>query len=211
MNDTTKQNPAPQKSRLRGLALLATSLFLVWAVGFFLFLIGVILTVPDDEIPQVDAIIVLTGGQNRINTSLDLLDRGQAGYLFVSGVNDQVKIEELVRLWRPGTDFIPCCIFLGRAANDTKGNADETSAWVRREGLDSIILVTSNYHMPRAWLEFSHALPRRLIIPYPIRPTSVDDDSKHFVQLAFGEYNKMILTWVRLYVFPWDKVLLNNA
>jgi uncharacterized SAM-binding protein YcdF (DUF218 family) len=196
-----------KNNRIHAAIVWLTGLFLVWAVGFLLFLIGVALAVPDEDIPQVDAIIVLTGGQNRINTGLDMLDRGQAGYLFISGVNDQVRIEDLVRLWRPETEFIPCCIFLGMAAHNTTGNAEETSAWVRREGLDSLILVTSNYHMPRAWLEFSHALPRRLIIPHPIRPTSIDDDSKHFLQLAFAEYNKMIATWIRLYVFPWDKMV----
>ena len=188
------------------LGVVFSALFLIWTIGFILFLIAVSVVKPSepDLDIQTDVIIVLTGGQNRINTGLDLLNDGKAGYLFISGVNDQVKIEELVRMWNPTVEFIPCCIFLGHAAHDTKGNAAEASEFVRRESLDSVRLVTSNYHLPRAWLEFSHALPRRHIIAHPITPTSVDDDSKHFLQLAFGEYNKTILTWIRLYLYPWD-------
>lgn len=180
-------------------------LFLIWAIGFILFLIGVSFIQPDDTTTQTDAIIVLTGGQNRVNTGLDLLAENKAEYLFISGVNQQVKIEELVRIWRTDLDYMPCCIVLGHAAHDTEGNARETSEWVRREGLQSLRLVTSNYHLPRAWLEFTHALPRRTIIAHPIKPTSVDDDSKHFLELSFGEYNKTILTWARLYLYPWDE------
>lgn len=185
---------------LAGLA----GLFLIWAIGFILFLIGVSFVQPSDTTTQTDAIIVLTGGQNRVNTGLDLLAENKAEYLFISGVNQQVKIEELVRMWRTDLDYMPCCIVLGHAAHDTEGNARETSEWVRREGLQNLRLVTSNYHLPRAWLEFKHALPRRAIIAHPIKPASVDDDSKHFLELSFGEYNKTILTWARLYLYPWD-------
>lgn len=188
-------------------AMAAALLVLAWVCGFLIFLIAVSVITPDEDAPQVDAIIVLTGGQNRVNTGLDLLRDGYAGYLFVSGVNEQVAIQDLVRMWDPEADFIPCCIFLGRAALDTEGNARESSAWVRREGLDSIRLVTSNYHTPRAWLEFSHALPRRHIVLHPIRPASMDEDSRHFLRLSFGEYNKTLLTWVRLYVYPWDRIV----
>lgn len=181
-------------------------LFWVWIFGFVLFLIAVTVVRPDADAGPSDAIIVVTGGQNRVNTGLDLLADNKSGLLFISGVNDKVKIEELVRMWRADFDFIPCCIILGHAAHDTEGNARESSAWIRRENIQSYRLVTSNYHMPRAWLEFRHALPNRQIIAHPIRPSSIDDDSKHFLGLSFGEYNKTILTWIRLYLYPWDQI-----
>ena len=175
----------------------------LWLAGWILFLIGVTVAHPDKIDEPTDAIIVLTGGQNRINTGLDLLAAGKAHYLFISGVNKDVKTEELVRLWKPKFEYIPCCIVLGVSANDTEGNAKESSEWVREQGVSSVRLVTSNYHLPRAWLEFTHALPRHTIISHPIKPTSADYDSKHFLRLSFGEYNKTLLTWARLYIYPW--------
>lgn len=179
----------------------------VWMSGWLLFLIGVTFTYPKEPIEPTDAIIVLTGGQNRVNSGLDLLADNKAEYLFISGVNPDVKIEELVKIWRTDLDFIPCCIVLGQAASNTEGNAEESSEWVRAQNLKSIRLLTSNYHLPRAWLEFRHALPKQKIIVHPIHPTSMDSDSRDFLGLSFAEYNKTILTWIRLYIYPWDELM----
>ncbi len=196
-------NPILRKSlKITGIA--AAGLFWIWAVGFVLFLIGVTFTDAPKKLEYTDAIIVLTGGQNRVNTGLDLLMKGKADHLFISGVNPNVTIENLVRIWDPKFDYIPCCIALGYAANNTEGNARESSEWARAQNIKTIRLVTSNYHLPRAWLEFTHALPQHKIIAHPINPTSVEDDSKHFLKLSLGEYNKTVLTWVRLYIYPWN-------
>lgn len=175
----------------------------LWAMGWVLFLIAVTVEKPEKPDQRTDAIIVLTGGQNRINSGLDLLAAGKAQYLFISGVNKSVTIEQLVRMWDPQFEYIPCCIVLGVAAGNTEGNARESSEWAREQGIQSIRLLTSNYHLPRAWLEFTHALPRRSFIANPIKPTSADYDSKHFMRLSFSEYNKTLLTWARLYLYPW--------
>lgn len=177
-----------------------------WAVGWVIFLLAVTVVQPKYPDESTDAIIVLTGGQNRINTGLDLLLGGKAHLLFISGVDERVTIEQLVRLWKPDFEYVPCCIALGHNANNTEGNARESSEWVRRQNIGSIRLVTSNYHLPRAWIEFTHALPQHKIIAHPIHPTSIEGDSKHFLRLSLGEYNKTLLTWVRLYIYPWDQL-----
>lgn len=177
-----------------------------WLVGWVIFLLAVTIVQPKNIDEPTDAIIVLTGGQNRINTGLDLLQAEKAQLLFISGVDDRVTIEQLVRLWKPEFDYIPCCIALGHNANNTEGNARESSEWVRRQDIKSIRLVTSNYHLPRAWIEFTHALPQHKIITHPIHPTSIEGDSKHFLRLSLAEYNKTLLTWVRLYIYPWDQL-----
>lgn len=184
--------------------LTVAGLFWIWAIGFVLFLIGINATHPPQKLEYTDAIIVLTGGQHRINTGLDLLMLGKADHLFISGVNPNVTIENLVSLWDPNFSYIPCCIALGYAASNTEGNARESSEWARAQNIKTIRLVTSNYHLPRAWLEFNHALPRYKIIAHPISPTSVEGDSRHFLKLSLGEYNKTVLTWVRLYIYPWN-------
>jgi hypothetical protein len=39
------------------------------------------------------------------------------------------------------------------------GNAIETRRWAESRGFRSLIVVTSNYHMPRALAEIAHQLP----------------------------------------------------
>src|SRR3546814_1991195 len=124
--------------------------------------------VPDDR--RTDAIIVLTGGSERLPTGLDLLSRDRADKLFVSGVYAGVEVAELLRLSRQSPQELACCIVLGYAANDTRGNAVETAAWVHAEGYKSLRLVTSNYHMARSLLEFRRLMPEIEIVPHPVRP-----------------------------------------
>lgn len=197
--------PQPRKILHKVFAVLAGAVWF-WAIGWVIFLIAVTFVQPKHVDEPTDAIIVLTGGQNRINTGLDLLEAEKAHLLFISGVNQNVSIEKLVRLWKPEFEYVPCCIAVGHDANDTEGNARESSEWVRRQDIDSIRLVTSNYHLPRAWLEFTHALPQHKFIAHAIKPSTIEDDSKHFLRLSISEYNKTLLTWVRLYIYPWDEI-----
>ena len=46
-----------------------------------------------------------------------------------------------------------CCLDIGYLAQDTIGNAEETRAWAQAWGFRRIVVVTSNYHMPRSLLE----------------------------------------------------------
>lgn len=192
---------------IRFLAMTVGVVVWAWLFGYVIFLMGVTFVQPQLPNEKTDAIVVLTGGQNRIHTGLALLELGQAEHLFISGVNPDVTIEQLVRIWKPDIEAIPCCIALGYAASNTEGNARESSQWVRDMDLTSIRLVTSNYHLPRAWLEFRHALPRRTIISHPIRSATLADGSWEHMKLSFAEYNKTLLTWVRLYVYPWDRIV----
>ncbi len=86
----------------------------------------------------------------------------------ISGVNPEVKDEELFEALDAPPDIAQCCVDLGRAAEDTLGNASETAAWARRNGFRKLILVTDDYHMPRSLAELNLALPEAEIIAYPI-------------------------------------------
>jgi uncharacterized SAM-binding protein YcdF (DUF218 family) len=79
-------------------------------------------------------------------------------------------------------------------AHNTKQNAMETRDWVKRENIHSLRLVTSSYHMPRAWLEFHHQLPDVEIVPYPVVSIKEDLASGRFWVMTFIEYHKTILT-----------------
>jgi len=115
-----------------------------------------------------DAVVVLTGGPLRLREGLDLLEKGKAKKLFVSGVSPKVELGELLRTAQKSPDAVACCITLGHAAADTAGNAAETREWMDHEGFRSLRLVTASYHMQRSLLEFRHAMPDLLIVPNPV-------------------------------------------
>ena len=124
-------------------------------------------------VEETDAIVVLTGGSERLIGGLALLEAGMARKLFVSGVYRGVEVAELLHIARRSPGDLECCIVLGYAADDTAGNARETAAWMTAEGFGSLRLVTANYHMPRSLLEFRHAMPSVAIVPHPVAPDSV--------------------------------------
>lgn len=127
----------------------------------------------EDADSPTDAIVVLTGGTERLDTGLTLLRQKMGRKLFVSGVYRGVDVAELLRLSRQKPDEVECCIVLGHAADNTVGNAVETAAWMHSEGYHSLRLVTSNYHMERSLLEFRYAMPDVTIVPHPVFPHKV--------------------------------------
>lgn len=174
------------------------TLVLLWALGGMWFAATVVSMKPAAVNTKTDAIIVLTGGDKRVNTGLDLLAERNASKLFVSGVNTQVKPEELVALWPGDPEKVLCCIELGYAADTTGANASESRDWIKKNNIKSIRLVTSNYHMARASLIFHQTMPDVEIYKHPVVPEGFEPWGGQFWPLAFEEYNKMLLTWLRL-------------
>lgn len=119
--------------------------------------------------PRADAIVALTGGSARIDEALRLLADGHASRLLISGVNPSVTTGDLVGL--VGTNLsaqLDCCVDLGREAIDTVSNATEAKQWANRNGFSSLIVVTSDYHMPRSMSELANAMPNIELTPYPV-------------------------------------------
>ncbi|MCB9988938.1 MAG: YdcF family protein [Rhodospirillales bacterium] len=180
--------------------LLSLGLF-VWIAGFVCFSAALdrqaLTPLPDQK---TDAIIVLTGGPDRVNTGIDLLEQKKSGQLFISGVHDSVTLNDLIALWRPEAPvvLVPCCITLGHKARNTTQNAEESALWVSRNNVRSLRLLTAAYHMPRARLEFEAALPDDVtIVPHPLITMAPAETKQAYRQLVFSEYNKTILTWLR--------------
>jgi uncharacterized SAM-binding protein YcdF (DUF218 family) len=174
------------------------TLFLLWAVGWMWFAAYVVAMKPYNLTQKTDAIVVLTGGDKRVNTGLDLIAEGKADYLFISGVNPQVKPAELVALWNGDHQKVLPHITLGYVADDTASNAKETEEWIGKNNIKSIRLVTSNYHMVRSILMFRKAMPDILIYKHPVVPNDFEPWGRQFWPLTFEEYNKMLATWLRL-------------
>jgi uncharacterized SAM-binding protein YcdF (DUF218 family) len=117
-----------------------------------------------------DAIVVLTGGSERLAEGLRLLASGHGKKLFVSGVYRGVDVAALLRLARQAPGELECCIVLGYSADNTVGNARETAAWMKAQEFQSMRLVTASYHMPRSLLEFRRSMPSVAISAHPVFP-----------------------------------------
>jgi uncharacterized SAM-binding protein YcdF (DUF218 family) len=145
-------------------------------------------------VAPTDAIVVLTGGSLRLQSGIELLREGKGRKLFVSGVNQQVDLDELLRVSGNTTDWAWCCVALGHEADNTLGNAYETAQWVHREGFHSLRLVTAWYHMRRSLLEFDRALPEIDIVAHPVFPDRVKQEHwwtwRGTAALLVGEYVK---------------------
>lgn len=178
---------------------------LVWALGFLRFIDSVPRTVPKD-LGSADAIVVLTGGANRLAGGFGLLIDGRAEVLFVSGVNGDVRIEDIHALSAEigvtvPDDLLACCVQLGYQAKNTYGNARETAQWARSRGARSLVLVTSNYHMARARYELERIRPDLVIHEYPVVADVVKLENwwrwPGTMRLLWGEYHKLILAGLR--------------
>lgn len=185
---------------LRRLGWLALAAFVLWLGGLALF-VASSLMIPVDPSIRSDAIVVLTGGRLRLETGLELFAAGVAKKLFISGVNQRVDRDELLRALGQSAERASCCISLGHEADNTLGNARETANWMRAEGYQSLRLVTSWYHMRRGLLEFARAMPQVTIVAHPVFAHHLDPERwwswRGAPLLILGEYHKFLAAWIR--------------
>jgi uncharacterized SAM-binding protein YcdF (DUF218 family) len=164
--------------RILALALIA------YAIGLALFA----MTLPGpagDE--RTDAIVVLTGGSGRLDRGFDLIQRGVARRMLISGVAPTVRPQELAAAYHVDPRLFACCIILGREAFDTRSNADEVARWLERWHSRSIRLVTNDIHMRRARFEIEKRVGADVTIVSDAVPTESD------IRQIFVEYNKYLL------------------
>lgn len=181
------------------LAALMLVLALAWLGGLVWFARSLPHSVAD-QTTKTDAIVVLTGGSQRVTRGLALLADGMAKKLFISGVYQGVDVAELLHVSRQSPDRVACCIVLGHEADNTLGNARETAAWMSAQGYHSLRLVTANYHMPRSRLEFARAMPDVTIIENPVFSGNVKRRWWAWpgtFGLIVGEYDKYLVALVR--------------
>ena len=192
-----------KRGRRRSLALaasVAALAALAWGAGLFAFA-AAIPSVVADTTTRTDAIVVLTGGSRRLDTGLELLSGEKARKMFVSGVYRGIDVAKLLELSKATPEEFECCVSIGHRADNTAGNAKETAAWLKGQGLRSLRLVTSGYHMPRALLEFRHILPGAELVLHPVFTEIVKQDRwwawPGTSSLIVSEYNKYLIAWTR--------------
>jgi uncharacterized SAM-binding protein YcdF (DUF218 family) len=205
--------------RRRLLAILRVSAFAVvaavglFAGGFALFAGHVSELATPKDVEPADAIIVLTGGQARLDAALDLLKSGKGRRLLISGVNPVASRESLRAATGSDKALFSCCVDIDRAALDTIGNAEESAKWVQSHEYGSVILVTNNYHMPRSLLEMNRLVENTALQPYPVVNTRLDDGTwltkPDALRVIFTEYTKYVAALARS-VVPSGQVMADD-
>jgi len=129
-------------------------------------------------------IVVTTGSGGRIEAGARLMLAGLADRMLISGTGAGVSLEDIRKLAgqhspdpaRIDALFV-CCVDIGPEALDTKGNAAETRNWAAARGLEEILLVTSDFHIPRALIEFRRAMPERRVRGYAVGTAGLGVDA----------------------------------
>ena len=190
----------------------------VWFIGFMGFAAFIPRAVKDTT-TKTDAIVVLTGGGDRLAEGFRLLGAGLSPRLLITGVAAGVTLPQVIdgmgadKGVVASGDLLACCVTLGYEAGNTVGNAVESAAWVRDNQVHSVRLVTANYHMKRSQMEFHRALPGISIIPHPVFPEEIQDEwwfiKPRTLALIGGEYHKFIGAWIR--GLPQEALLWKDA
>jgi uncharacterized SAM-binding protein YcdF (DUF218 family) len=159
---------------------------------------------PSEDKPQrnADGIVVLTGGSSRVSDAIELLSAGYGRRLLISGVHPTNGYSDIQRTIPDSQRLLGCCVDLDRSAVNTRSNATETRRWAVERGFRSLIVVTSNYHMPRAIVELSHAMPDIELVPFAVVGDKWREEpwwtSGAALRLLLSEYGKYLFAEMRV-------------
>jgi uncharacterized SAM-binding protein YcdF (DUF218 family) len=160
---------------------------------------------------KVGALVVLTGGEDRVEYGLTMLADGMAPVLFISGVGAKATEEEMLsshatasvreRIYEAGAEIV-----LDHVAKSTVSNADQAAHFLRKRGITSIRLITANYHMKRSMREFRNAIPEITILADPVFPSGFRRDEwwqhENTRRLVFSEFHKYFAVLLRDWIRP---------
>jgi uncharacterized SAM-binding protein YcdF (DUF218 family) len=212
MNVQADQNPPDRRAtartapRRRGwlratIVVFSTLAFMAAAIGFVGFL-SQLRTAELKPAKNADGIVVLTGGSSRVSDAMELLAGGYGKRLLISGVHPTNGTSDISRSLPDSQGLLGCCVDLDRSAVNTRSNAVETRRWARERGFKSLIVVTSNYHMPRAIVELSHEMPEIELIPFAVIGDKWRDEpwwtSGTTLRLLLSEYAKYVAAEIRV-------------
>jgi uncharacterized SAM-binding protein YcdF (DUF218 family) len=197
---------APVRAKRRGpraAIVVPVALLAALVIGFFAFAAQL----QNTEIKparQADGIVVLTGGSSRVSDAMELLGAGYGHRLLISGVHPTIAASDISRSVQESQALFNCCVDLDHSAVNTRSNAAETRRWVQERGFKSLVVVTSNYHMPRAIVEMSHAMPDVALVPYAVIGDKWRDDpwwqSGATFRLVLSEYAKYLAAELRVHL-----------
>jgi uncharacterized SAM-binding protein YcdF (DUF218 family) len=202
--DEDRQKAAARRSRgWLGAAIVGALAVALVATGFgFIGFLSQVRGSEEKPARNADGIVVLTGGSSRVSDAMELLAAGYGKRLLISGVHPTNDAHDISRTLPDNHKLLSCCVDLDRSAINTRSNAAETRRWASERGFKSLIVVTSNYHMPRAIVELSHAMPDVTLIPFAVVGDRWRDEpwwaSSATLRLLLSEYAKYVAVEVRV-------------
>ena len=190
--------PARRRRWPQAILALACAAGLGFAAGFWAF-VASSLRGPAEPLADVDGIVALTGGSERMERAVELLREGRGRRLLITGVHPSLSETTLGRVVGAPPELVRCCIDIDKRGLDTRGNARETAAWAARHGFTRLVVVTSDYHMHRSLLEFRRTLPEADLVAYPVHGGDGRDPLRNAaaLRLWLAEYVKYLAAAAR--------------
>ena len=148
------------------------------------------------NINKIDGIVVLTGDQYRIAKGIELLKNYPDKKLLISGVNKNINAIDIMKKFPNNKSFFECCIDIGKDAKNTFENIIETFKWMKSNEFTSIIIVTSDYHVPRVKLEINRFIDNQEIF-YAVVKNDETDSIQRLKKITL-EYIKYIRTFLSI-------------
>ena len=203
--DKSANVPFPARRSRWGKAIVAVlGVAFAAAVGGFIGFASQLRDVETKPDRKADAVVVLTGGAARLPDALRLLAAGYGKRLLISGVHPSSAARDISRALTENQSYFDCCVDLDHSSFNTHSNAVQTRIWTHKHGFRSLIVVTSNYHMPRAMVELSHAMPDIKLIPFAVVSENWRDEpwwsNGASLRLALSEYVKYVVAELRVHL-----------
>jgi len=167
------------------------TLFLILVLSHFIFFLLLVKNFKSDytTIKSIDSIVVLTGDKFRISKGMEILSNGIGEKLLLSGVNKNIKLVNIKNEFPKYKNFFDCCVEIENISSNTFENSRETFLWLEKNKYNSVLIVSSDYHMPRAKLEFEKFLNTKNTYYHPVNSNNN--------LMAIGKIKKLFLEYVK--------------
>ena len=177
------------------------TLFLILILSHFIFFLSLVknFTSNYSAFTNIDSIVVLTGDKFRISKGMEILSNGNGERLLLSGVNKNIKLTNIKNQFPKYKKFFDCCVDIESISTNTFENSRETFLWLEKNKYNSVLVITSDYHIPRTKLEFERFLNTENIYYQPVNSNN-DVSFLGKIKKLFLEYVKYMRTYISLAV-----------
>ena len=160
-------------------------IFVIIIIAFFLILQGIgfseyantTLSYQNNRIvpKNTGMIVVLTGGSGRITAAYDLMKEMDVPVLFVAGVHKTVNFDALAKEFKLDASYRDR-IKIDNVSRTTLENAKVAQQFAEENDINTIVVVTSLYHIKRAEYVFGKVFEDQgaLILPYSTNTKQVE-------------------------------------
>ena len=177
------------------------TLFLILILSHFIFFLLLVKNFKSNysAFTSIDSIVVLTGDKFRISKGMEILSNGVGGKLLLSGVNKNIKLINIKKEFPKYKNFFDCCVDIDNISSNTFENSRETFLWLEKNKYNSLLIVSSDYHIPRAKLEFERFFKTKNTYYHPVNSNN-DVNAIGKIKKLFLEYVKYMRTYISLAV-----------